>query len=283
MDKPICKICGGECFRYAHTAKCQSCGVLLYYPYPSDEDLAANYGDGDEKTDAFWIDWYTEASFLNHTNFTNMFRFTVDRSQRGDALTILDYGGGGGQFALVAASHLLKCTVYITDMCDSALRSSWAPVNRQIRFADFETDETRFDVIFLNDVFEHVSDPLNVLRLLIGKLNEGGRLFIDTPKQFWLYPVLKLIAPPLYRKLLRGTVSTAHLQIWSRKSFEQTVKQAGFRIIKYKEISEFTMPPQYYLKNMGVKNPLIKLMGILFYRNAKWLARNKILCVCEKL
>jgi len=282
IDKTICKICHGECKRYAHTAKCLNCGVLLYYPYPDNDDLA-NFGTSvHEKITASWMNWYIRASFLNHTNFTNMFRFAVERFQSGDALTILDYGGGGGQFALIALSHLLKCRVYITDICDFSLLPSWAPVNQQIRFADFETDKTRFDLIFLNDVFEHVSDPSKVLHLMHNKLKENGRLFIDTPKQFWLYPALRLIAPPLYRKLLKATVSKAHLQIWSKKAFQNILKKQGFKIVKYKELSEFTMPPEHYLKNLGISNPLIYLLGILFYRNAKWIARNKIMCVCEK-
>jgi 2-polyprenyl-3-methyl-5-hydroxy-6-metoxy-1,4-benzoquinol methylase len=254
---------------------------LLYYPYPSDEELANNTATSEE-SQVVWMNWYTEASFLNHSNFTNMFRFALDRLQSRNALKILDYGGGGGQFALIALSHLPKCTVYITDISDNALLSSWAPVNQQIRFADFETDETRFDFIFLNDVFEHVNDPYKVLQLMESKLNKNGRIFIDTPKQFWLYPMLRVIAPPVYRKLLRGTVSKAHLQIWSKKSFIQILEKAGLKILKYKELSEFTMPPEYYLKNMNINNALMKLLGLLFYRNAKWMAKNKIMCVCEK-
>ena len=114
---------------------------------------------------------------------------------------------------------------------------------------------------------------------MAGKLKSGGKLSIDTPKQFWIYPFTKLVSKSLYTKVLRGTVSTAHLQIWSKKSFELVVKESGLKISKYEESSEYTMPVDFYMKNMRITNPILKLAGQVFYRNAKWLAKNKIVCV----
>ncbi|MEQ1646318.1 MAG: class I SAM-dependent methyltransferase, partial [Pyrinomonadaceae bacterium] len=162
------------------------------------------------------------------------------------------------------------------------LLDEWRPMNTQIPFAEFARDETKFDIIFLNDVFEHVSDPKSVLKQLAAKLKPDGRIFIDTPKQFWLYPATKLASKSLYTKILRGTVSIYHLQIWSRKSFEIAVSASGLRVEKYHETSEYTMPASFYLRNMGITNPVVKLAGRVFYRNAKYLAKNKIMCVLVK-
>jgi len=169
--------------------------------------------------------------------------------------------------------------VYITDISDDSLLDEWKPLNTQILFKDFANDQRKFDLIFLNDVFEHVSDPLFVLKQLLGKLKNHGKIFIDTPKQFWIYPVTKLLSNTLYTKVLKGTVTTAHLQIWSKQSFEFVVKESGLLLSKYEEVSEYTMPADHYMKNMGIKNPLIRLMGSMFYRHARYLAKNKIMCV----
>jgi SAM-dependent methyltransferase len=208
-----------------------------------------------------------------------MLRFTMGESFKSRRLDILDYGGGGGQFALVCRSHFPGATVYITDISDGSLLEEYRPLNVQIPFKEFNDDRRTFDVIFLNDVFEHVSDPVQVLQQLAGKLKPGGRIFIDTPKQFWIYPITKLLSSALYTKVLRGTVSEAHLQIWSKPSFERVVDAAGLSIARYEEASEYTMAPDFYLNNMGIRNPLIRLAGRLFYRNARYLARNKILAV----
>lgn len=253
--------------------------MLLYWPYPkSDSDLMLE-GDGKNWSRESVLEWYSRSSFYNHSNFTNMLRFTMGESFKGKKHDILDYGGGGGQFALVCRSHFPEATIYITDISDVSLLEEWKPLNTQIPFADFANDQRKFDVIFLNDVFEHVSNPLFVLRQLSGRLKRGGIIFIDTPKQFWIYPVTKLLSKTLYTKVLKGTVSTAHLQIWSRQSFELAVKQCGLSISKYVEESEYTMPAVFYMNNMGIKNPLIRLVGSLFYRNARHVAKNKIMCV----
>lgn len=280
MIEGYCKICGSANLTvFAHTAKCGGCGVLLYWPYPkSDSDLILE-GTGKNWSRKDVLEWYSRSSFYNHINFTNMLRFAMGESFKGRKLDILDYGGGGGQFALVCKSHFPEATVYITDISDVSLLEAWKPLNTQIPFTNFANDRRKFDVVFLNDVFEHVSDPLFVLKQLSGKLKRGGIIFIDTPKQFWIYPVTRLLSKTLHTKLLKGTVSTAHLQIWSRKSFEWIVKECGLSISKYAEESEYTMPADFYMHNMGIKNPLIKLAGKLFYKNARHIAKNKIMCL----
>lgn len=278
-----CKICQSADLEISeHTARCRGCEVLLYWPYPKSDD--AIMAEGEKKA---WpvvnaLEWYSESSFLNHANFTQMLRFAAGEGLRGKKIHILDFGGGGGQFALVCKSHFPEATVYITDIFDESLLDEWRPMNTQIPFVDFVGDDTTFDIIFLNDVFEHVSDPLGVLKQLATKLRPNGRIFIDTPKQFWLYPATKLTSKSLYTKILRGTVSMYHLQIWSRKAFEMVVAGAGLSIEKYQETSEYTMPASFYLRNMGITNPVVKLAGALFYRNAKYLAKNKIMCVLSR-
>ena len=97
MKQSKCKICGSASLKvFAHTAKCDNCAVMLYYPYP-DNDSHLLY-DGKSKP---WpreqvLTWYSRSSFYNHTNFTNMIRCTMNESDKGKKLNILDYGGGGG-------------------------------------------------------------------------------------------------------------------------------------------------------------------------------------------
>lgn len=281
MSEDKCKICGSsELTVFAHTAKCKDCEVLLFYPYPKSDEQLVSDGEGKKWERKGVLEWYSEAAFYNHTNFTNMLRFTMDKTFNSkENLDILDYGGGGGQFALVCKSHFPRSTVYITDISDEALLEEWKPLNNQISFKDFEQDQTKFDIIFLNDVFEHVSDPTAVLQQLSGKLKPDGKIFIDTPKQFMIYPVSKAVSKSLYEKILLGSVSTSHLQIWSKKAFDLVVNESGLKIVKYDEATEYTMPADFYLKNMNITNPLIRLAGKVFYANAKLLAKNKIIAV----
>ncbi len=211
-----------------------------------------------------------------------MLRFAMADYATDKDVDVLDYGGGGGQFALVLLSHFPNAKIWITDKDDEALLSQYRCINQQIPFALFQSDPTKFDIIFLNDVFEHVDAPQEVLGVLAKKLKVHGRIFIDTPKTFWIYPFLRATFKSLYEKLCIGTVNNAHLQIWSKRSFEYVVSKAGLKLKRYREISEFTMPPEYYLSNMGINNSIVKVLGRMLHRFAHFLVRNKIMAVLSK-
>lgn len=273
-----CKICGSPNVKPTfHALKCYDCGVLLYFPYP--EVISTNLETDKESREAYSLSWYKRSSKRNHVNFTNMFLFAIENPEEFymQQMNILDFGGGGGQFAFICKSFLPLSNVYISDIDDFGLLQQYRCINNQILWNNFESDQTKFDFIFLNDVFEHVDDPLKTLEILKSKLNIGGKIFIDTPKQFWLYPFLKISNKLLYQKLLTGTVSRSHLQIWSKKSFYYIVEKAGLKVDNFTEVSEFTMPAKHYLKNFGIKNKFIQIVGVVFYRFAKLLSKNKIM------
>jgi len=271
-----CKICGGANLSiFAHTAKCKDCEVLLYYPYPEKSQLVEYPNQGSS------YDWYSKAANSNYNIFRNAIDFTVIDEDRNTAISILDFGGGGGQFAISCKFFMPKCKVYIVDVSDIALLDEWRSMNHQIKFADFEEDNTKFDYIFLNDVFEHLPDPLGTLKALEEKLAAGGRVFINTPKQFWIYPISKLFSKTIYKKVLRGTVSEAHLQIWSFNAFRKIIHESGLEITKYEEAYEMTMDPDYYLKNMGFDNRVIKSVARSLFQLLKIFIRNKIFCVLK--
>jgi 2-polyprenyl-3-methyl-5-hydroxy-6-metoxy-1,4-benzoquinol methylase len=272
----VCKICGGASLRVlGHTAKCADCGVLLYYPYPAGSQPA--FTTNEEK-----LAWYGKSAHFNHANFTRMLDFAVTDERSTDPLAVLDYGGGGGQFALVCRSRFPRAAVYLVDINDDAVLEEWKPFNRRIRFADFGADLTRYDLIFLNDVFEHLDDPVGTLRLLAGKLAPRGKIFIDTPRQFWIYPLTRALSRTLHLKVLRGTVSASHLQIWSERSLGIALGASGLAVRRRTTWAEFTMPPDFYLHNMGVSNPLMRASGRAMYHAARWILRNKAVCLLER-
>jgi 2-polyprenyl-3-methyl-5-hydroxy-6-metoxy-1,4-benzoquinol methylase len=258
----------------------------LCYPYPeSDADIVASgrNRDGIESTakiKSIKLEWHLKSGARNHNNFTNMASFAMDDNCVHKKLRVLDYGGGGGQFAVTLRSLYPLTETYIVDICDAKLLDQFKCMNQQIRFTEFATDSTRYHYIFLNDVFEHVSDPINVLADLSSRLiDRDSRVFIDTPCQFWLYPVTKMFSPKIHTKLLRGTVGYDHQQIWSKKSFCHVVGKAGFRVVKYVETTEFTQPAEFYMDNMKISNPIVRLAGKIFYRLAPRIAKNKIMAL----
>ena len=282
-----CKVCNAESLKvFAHTATCQNCGVLLCYPYPEQlrEEIHAQYesldgGTQNHEQTKKWLDWHVNSGFRNHHNFTNMVTFCLEETENRNHLDVLDYGGGGGQFALVFKSLFPKSTVYIVDLINNRLLDQYRPMNFQILYHEFEDDEKKFDVIFLNDVYEHVTFPSLVLDTLRKKLKSNGKIFIDTPCAFWLYPVTRIFSKRIHTKLLKGTVDFDHQQIWTKKSFQISISKAGLQVIKFKRLSEYTQPPSFYMDNMEIKNPLLRAIGYIFVKLAPLIASNKIMAV----
>jgi 2-polyprenyl-3-methyl-5-hydroxy-6-metoxy-1,4-benzoquinol methylase len=284
-----CRICGSLNLKiFAHTATCSVCGVLLNFPYAPVREVdflnrpILSQEEHDE-VQKVWLDWYVKSGERNHHNFTHMACFALSDNDRNQNIDVLDYGGGGGQFALVMRSLFPRARTHVVDMQDDALLDINKYINTQILFKNFDADGTRFDVIFMNDVYEHLSDPIGVLEILRGKLKPGGRIFIDTPCKFWLYYSFKIIFPGLQAKILKGTVDHDHQQIWSQESFKLSAQKAGFQIVKFRTLSEYTQGASYYLDSMGIKNPILRLAGSLYIFLAPLIAKNKIMAVLRPM
>jgi 2-polyprenyl-3-methyl-5-hydroxy-6-metoxy-1,4-benzoquinol methylase len=268
-----------------HTARCLDCGILLYFPYPTPSLLEVSEDEVTRAKNAeYYFSWYARSGKNNHYNFSKIIEYTIQNltHEYSNYISVLDYGGGGGQFALVMKSLLPRANVYIADINDHALLSEYSIFNKQIKWKHFESDATTFDYIFLNDVFEHVHDPLLVLETLKNKLKPNGILFIDTPRQMWLYPVLNFFSSTLYNQLLKGTVSLSHLQIWSKTSFRLVAKKGGYKIRKYSHVNEFTMNLNHYLRNFGITGYGALVASKLLYKFSSLIFKNKIMAVMER-
>ena len=276
-QKKECKICNNKLYQFIdHTARCTSCGVLLFYPYP-DEKKIENVKLSEEQN----YEWYENSFVRKLEGFKDIISFVFKKSSQKE-YKILDYGGSSGQFALIFKSVFPKADVFITDINDNSLFKEYSIMNKQIKFNNFNNDINKFDVIFLNDVYEHVSDPVNLIEILEKKLNDDGLIFIDTPRQFWIYPFFKLFNKYIYRKILRGTVSGAHLQIWNEKSFKVSLRNTKLKIFKKKYYTELTQDPEYYVRGMTINNKFLKRIIIFGVSILLFTFKNKIFVILKK-
>jgi len=272
-----CKICNFELNEFIdHTAKCSNCGVLLYYPYPNSEEIDSAFMSEEQG-----YEWYANSFERKIKGFSDVITFAINSVDQKE-YHILDYGGASGQFALIFKSFFPKSKIYITDINDNSLFKEYTSFNNQIKFNEFKDNEKKFDLIFLNDVYEHVEDPVKLLSILRGKLNSNGTIFVDTPRQFWIYPLFRLLNNYIYKKILKGTVSRAHLQIWTNRSFQISLEKSNLKIVKKKYYSELTQDPAYYVKGMSINNKFLK--NIILFSTTIFLFtfKNKIFAVLKK-
>ena len=70
-----------------------------------------------------------------------------------------------------------------------------------------------------------------------------------------------------------------HQQIWNKDCFYKICSDAGLKVLKFKRLSEYTQAPSFYLDNMGIKNPFLRLLGNVFVFLSPLISKNKIMSV----
>lgn len=90
-------------------------------------------------------------------------------------------------------------------------------------FEDIDFGAERFDLVALRFVFEHVRDPIAILRRASALLRPRGAVFIEVPN----------LAAPFVG--LDDYFSYGHLQTFTRSSLAQVCARAGFRTLAAEE------------------------------------------------
>lgn len=100
-------------------------------------------------------------------------------------------------------------------------------------------EDGSFDVIFMTDVLEHLSDPRSVLGEIQRILKPGGYLFIITPN-----------SDSVTRKILGKNwfqYKYEHVTYFNRRSLESLLMPAGLEIVELKNnVKKFTVNYYYY-------------------------------------
>ena len=189
MEKITCPQCNQPTSHYTDLADhfltqetfklytCNSCSFLFTYPVP--EDLSPYYDSQD------YLSHHTEKK-----NFITLLYNKVRRIQLNNKLkllrsinagdTLLDYGCGSGTFLKYCKQHGYQCTGLEPD-ADArryASESTGLSIYNDLSAID---SSTRFDIITLWHVLEHVPKPSNLVSTLNKHLSGNGALIIAVP------------------------------------------------------------------------------------------------------
>jgi len=164
-------------YAYAGCATCESLFLMappvdeLHTIYPPSYYSYGEEGVGGSRLQAIktWLD-------------ARMFRKLLDRLP-GDALRVLDVGGGSGW--LLTQIRQVSPRVAETHEVDIDPGAQAAAERAGHRFhcvtiEEFESEE-RFDLVLMLNIIEHVADPGRVLRAVEKCLRPGGLVLIKTP------------------------------------------------------------------------------------------------------
>lgn len=166
--------------------------------------------------------------------------------------TVLDVGCGTGAFARQIKDEYKTETWGIEFMPDQAEEAKKfldkVYIGKCEDFLD-ELPNDYFDVIYFNDVLEHLSDPYLVLNQMKSKLKKKGKLISSLPNIRYHDALKMLIINKDWKYDRSGVMDHTHLRFFTKKSIKRMYENSGFKIITHKGINK-TKSLKPYLYNL---------------------------------
>jgi 2-polyprenyl-3-methyl-5-hydroxy-6-metoxy-1,4-benzoquinol methylase len=211
-------------------AACEDCGLVTMFPRPTATELSAYYereywniraGDVERKMQkqlrrAGYIASFLERAFKAKS--------IGDRSLA-DCRRILEVGSSFGMTLIhlgkEIAAHGGAPTLFGVEPSEHAVTTS-VEAYHSIRFIGKswedlpQASETGFDLVVLSHVLEHLTDPVQCLRVLKSVLSTNGVLFVEVPN-FYGHPSLEY----------------AHNFCFTENTLRQVIHQAGLEVLSF--------------------------------------------------
>jgi 2-polyprenyl-3-methyl-5-hydroxy-6-metoxy-1,4-benzoquinol methylase len=219
----------GKTFRYL---ACADCRLVYVDPLPLPEDLIRMYP----------VEYQGEPVVSPSGHYDDILGRIAET---GTYATLLDYGCGGGRFVTeaIAKGYKVTGTEYNPEMVE-ALKKAF-PQASFSTVAEFGSSVERYDVIYLSNVLEHLTDPKGIMQLLKQRLNPSGIFVIEGPVEnnFNLTLLLKKLFFFMRKNVLKKTTTHPphHIFYSDRKNQEDFFKRQGLSTLYYK-INETNWP-----------------------------------------
>lgn len=106
-----------------------------------------------------------------------------------------------------------------------------------------------FDVIYFNDVLEHLIDPYLVLDKMKSKLTKKGKIISSIPNIRYHSALKSLVLKKDWKYQESGVMDHTHLRFFTKKSIKRMYEHLGFKIITHEGINK-TGSLKPYLYNL---------------------------------
>jgi len=189
-----------------------------------------------------------------------------------DVSKILDVGCSNGGFGKSIKENRDVEIWGIEPMNDPATKARSVldkVIENNIESAIKELPSNYFDVIYFNDVLEHLLDPYFVLETIKDKLKDGGVVISSIPNIRYFRNFFKLLFNKDFEYTLEGVMDKTHLRFFTTNSIKNMYSNAGYSIIKHQGIN-------------GSKSLKPKLFNILFGFKASDVRYSQFATVAKK-
>jgi 2-polyprenyl-3-methyl-5-hydroxy-6-metoxy-1,4-benzoquinol methylase len=169
-----------------------------------------------------------------------------------DAKTVLDIGCGQGTFAVQIKNKYKTETWGIeymkehAEMADEVLDKVFSgPCEAHID----KLPNNYFDVIYFNDVLEHLADPYMVLEKMKDKLTDKGKIISSIPNIRYHSALKMYLVNKDWKYDNSGTMDHTHMRFFTKKSIVRMYENIGYKILSHKGINR-TRSLKPYIYNL---------------------------------
>lgn len=200
-------------------AECSDCQFIYLTEVLNDVGMGLLYNDWLDKellrgiTASHHINIFSEMSLkLIKTNFKNK-----------DRINVMDFGAGYGNFCSIAVKSGFN--TYAFDLSNDKNEHMNGMGVTIIK--SFDVHYGSFDFIWVNQVLEHLYDPLGILLNLCQCLTDKGIIYIGVPDCKGIKQILK--EHPLSGRLFMLLSPHQHINAFDNKSLKLLSKNAGLK------------------------------------------------------
>jgi len=193
--------------------QCKNCELIFANKLPSKLELDKYYSTGlfyDKLSNPY------NPEFMNYSLKLSLSRLNLifSKISFNEKLKIIDIGAGNAQLGIALAEYYDSADYEAVEP-DSAIRNKYGnwvknhyPDISDINIADY-------DIAVMNQVLEHVQDPVSFIESIYSLLKPEGYVYIDVP----------------YKDYLFKSGVEPHLLFWNPQSMSLLLAKTGFTVI----------------------------------------------------
>jgi len=170
-------------------------------------------------------------------------------------IKVLEFGAGWGFWSRFMKS--LNFQIFTNEL--SLTRIKFIKRNNINNILNLKKSKETFDIIYSDQVFEHLNHPNEILNLLISKLNKNGLIYLKFPNSFNFRKNLNKNYVPTKDALH----PLEHINLFNIKSFRAMLKNRDFSILNIDKYRKFDFKKHLIL----IKN-LFRFDKILIKKNS---------------
>ena len=154
--------------------------------------------------------------------------------------TVLDVGCADGSFAKSIKDRSgaeVWGVEYMPDEAEKASSKIDKVLSGAIEVCMEKLPNNYFDVIYFNDVLEHLVDPYVVLDKMKYKLSDKGIVISSIPNMRYHRALKELVIKKDWKYAEHGTLDKTHLRFFTKKSIYRMFEETGYHVTTHKGLN----------------------------------------------